>query len=236
VLEEVWGSFSHLEEVRIRTVLGNFLFSGEDVLKKISALSGGEKARVSLTKLMLLDANMLILDEPTNHLDLMSKEVLESALMDYEGTLLFISHDRYFLNKMAERILELRPEGLTAYLGNFDDYTAKKQELLEIAAENALQQSKNNTTTTGTTEEPFANSYEESKQAKRDERNRQRRTEQLEKDIADWEERISELEQQLTLPEVYQDYEAVQKHQEEIAQLQQSLEEAYEEWETLAAE
>ena len=91
VLEELWGTYPHMEEARIRTVLGNFLFSGEDVLKKISSLSGGEKARVSLAKLMLLEANMLILDEPTNHLDLFAKEVLESALMDYEGTLLFIS-------------------------------------------------------------------------------------------------------------------------------------------------
>src|SRR5690606_35631796 len=122
VLEEVWQTFPHLEEARIRTVLGNFLFSGEDVKKKISALSGGEKARVSLTKLMLLNANMLLLDEPTNHLDLYSKEVLEAALLDYEGTLLFISHDRYFLNKMAERVLELSRDGITGYLGNYDDY------------------------------------------------------------------------------------------------------------------
>ncbi|ANF96002.1 ribosomal protection-like ABC-F family protein [Paenibacillus bovis] len=237
VLEEVWGSFPHLEEVRIRTVLGNFLFSGEDVLKKVSALSGGEKARVSLTKLMLLEANVLILDEPTNHLDLMSKEVLESALMDYEGTLLFISHDRYFLNKMAERILELRPDGLTTYLGNFDDYTAKKQELKELAEEAAAAvQAKNAAATTASGISAPANSYEEGKQAKREERNRKRRLEQLEVDIAGWEERISELEEQLTLPEVYQDYEAVQSRQEEIARHQQALEDAYEEWELLAAE
>ncbi|WP_458119761.1 ABC-F family ATP-binding cassette domain-containing protein [Paenibacillus sp. Z6-24] len=235
VLEEVWGSFPHLEEVRIRTVLGNFLFSGEDVLKKVSALSGGEKARVSLTKLMLLEANVLILDEPTNHLDLMSKEVLESALMDYEGTLLFISHDRYFLNKMAERILELRPDGLTTYLGNFDDYTAKKQELKELAEEAAAAVQAKNASTAAAAGIP-ANSYEEGKQAKREERNRKRRLEQLEVDIAGWEERISELEEQLTLPEVYQDYEAVQSRQEEIARHQQALEEAYEEWENLAAE
>ncbi|WP_017812856.1 ABC-F family ATP-binding cassette domain-containing protein [Paenibacillus shenyangensis] len=237
VLEEVWGNFPHLEEVRIRTVLGNFLFSGEDVLKKVSALSGGEKARVSLTKLMLLEANVLILDEPTNHLDLMSKEVLESALMDYEGTLLFISHDRYFLNKMAERILELRPDGLTTYLGNFDDYTAKKQELKELAEEAAAAvQAKSAATAAASGIAVPANSYEEGKQAKREERNRKRRLEQLEVDIAGWEERISELEEQLTLPEVYQDYEAVQSRQEEIARHQQALEDAYEEWELLAAE
>src|SRR5690606_3282040 len=99
VLEEVWSAYPHLEEARIRTVLGNFLFSGDDVTKKVAALSGGEKARVALAKLMLYRANVLILDEPTNHLDLFSKEVLESALLEFEGTLLFISHDRYFLNK-----------------------------------------------------------------------------------------------------------------------------------------
>ncbi|MCL9659375.1 ABC-F family ATP-binding cassette domain-containing protein [Paenibacillus hunanensis] len=238
VLEEVWSNFPHLEEVRVRTVLGNFLFSGEDVLKKVAALSGGEKARVSLSKLMLLEANVLILDEPTNHLDLVSKEVLESALMDYEGTLLFISHDRYFLNKMAERILELRPDGLTTYLGNFDDYTAKKQELLEIAAEeaaNAMKTAKPDAQATDPTR-LAAMSFEESKQAKRDERNRKRRLEQLEGEIATHEDRIAELEQELTLPEIYQDYAAVQTRQEEIASHQQSLEQAYEEWELLAAE
>src|SRR5690606_5167439 len=119
ILEEVWSAYPHLEEARIRTVLGNFLFSGEDVKKRISALSGGERARVSLTKLMLLQANVLILDEPTNHLDIYSKEVLESALLDYEGTLLFISHDRYFLNKIAERMMELSANGIEYFLGNY---------------------------------------------------------------------------------------------------------------------
>ncbi|MEW4368528.1 ABC-F family ATP-binding cassette domain-containing protein [Paenibacillus kandeliae] len=239
VLEEVWSSFRHLDEVRIRTVLGNFLFSGEDVLKKIASLSGGEKARVSLSKLMLLEANVLILDEPTNHLDLVSKEVLESALIDYEGTLLFISHDRYFLNKMAERILELRPDGLTTYLGNFDDYTAKKQELLELAAEAAAaaaaSQARGGQAANDAAKVP-ANSYEEGKQAKREERNRKRRLEQLEQEIAEHEDRIAVLEQELTEPDVYQDYEAVQTRQQQIAQHQQALEQAYEEWETLAAE
>lgn len=135
VLEEIWSEYPHLDEVKIRTVLGNFLFSGDDVLKKVAALSGGEKARVALAKLMLLNANVLILDEPTNHLDLYSREVLESALMDYEGTLLFISHDRYFLNKMAERVLEMSDHSITEYLGNYDDYIEKLRELEEIEAE-----------------------------------------------------------------------------------------------------
>jgi len=142
VLDEVWNAFPHLEEVRVRTVLGNFLFSGDDVLKKISALSGGEKARVALAKLMLERANVLILDEPTNHLDLYSKEVLETALADFEGTLLFISHDRYFLNKMAERIIELTPDGVRVYLGNYDDMLEKKRELeeLRLAGETAARE------------------------------------------------------------------------------------------------
>ncbi|WP_281216411.1 ABC-F family ATP-binding cassette domain-containing protein [Lysinibacillus capsici] len=128
ILDEVWNSFTHIEESRIRTVLGNFLFSGEDVFKKISTLSGGEKARVALTKLMLHKANVLIIDEPTNHLDLFSKGVLESALMNYEGTLFFISHDRYFLNKLADKMMELSPTGAIEYNGNYDNYVEAKSQ------------------------------------------------------------------------------------------------------------
>lgn len=128
ILDEVWNMFPHIEEARIRTVLGNFLFTGEDVFKKISSLSGGEKARVALSKLMLQEANVLIIDEPTNHLDLFSKEVLESALMNYEGTLFFISHDRYFLNKLANKMLELTSTGTIVYNGNYDDYVENKSQ------------------------------------------------------------------------------------------------------------
>lgn len=122
ILDEVWNTFPYLEEARVRAVLGNFLFTGEDVLKRISSLSGGEKARVALSKLMLQKANVLVIDEPTNHLDLFSKGVLETAFMDYEGTMLFISHDRYFLNKLADRIVELTPTAANLYNGNYDDY------------------------------------------------------------------------------------------------------------------
>ncbi|MCH7323121.1 ATP-binding cassette domain-containing protein [Solibacillus sp. MA9] len=134
ILDEVWNTFPHIEEARIRTVLGNFLFSGEDVFKKISALSGGEKARVALSKLMLQNANVLIIDEPTNHLDLFSKGVLESALKNYEGTLFFISHDRYFLNKLADKMLELSPTGTIVYNGNYDDYVEAKSQKEKEAA------------------------------------------------------------------------------------------------------
>ncbi|MEK4509341.1 ABC-F family ATP-binding cassette domain-containing protein [Paenibacillus sp. FSL K6-2524] len=239
ILEEVWSTFPHLEETRIRSVLGNFLFSGEDVLKKIAALSGGEKARVALTKLMLQQANVLILDEPTNHLDLYSKEVLESALLDYDGTLFFISHDRYFLNKMAERIVELHPRGSQHFLGNYDDYVAKKQELLEIAAEKAAAEATKKTSRSAADLESSvaktgAASFEADKQAKREERSRLRRIEQLEQLIAKLESEITELEIQLTLPEVYQDYVAIQERQTEIDKNKAEVLAAYEEWETLA--
>ena len=126
ILQEVWNIFPHVEEARVRTVLGNFLFTGEDVFKKISALSGGERARVALSKLVLQKANVLIMDEPTNHLDLYSKEVLEQALLNFEGTLFFISHDRYFLNKLAHKMVELSPTGTSIFNGNYDAYMKMK--------------------------------------------------------------------------------------------------------------
>ncbi|MGV2963457.1 ATP-binding cassette domain-containing protein [Paenibacillus sp. AGC30] len=242
VLEELWSAYPGMEEARIRTVLGNFLFSGDDVLKKISSLSGGEKARVSLSKLMLKEANMLILDEPTNHLDLFAKEVLEAALMDYEGTLLFISHDRYFLNKMAERIVELHPGGTEQYLGNYDDYVEKKQELEDIAREaaEARQVSSKNSSksdlNTATTEKSGAASFEAEKQAKREERNRQRKQEALEQQIAELETKITELEAQMALPEIYQDYMKLQELQQQSEKHKVELTKAYEDWEELAME
>ncbi|MFD0960884.1 ABC-F family ATP-binding cassette domain-containing protein [Paenibacillus chungangensis] len=232
VLEEVWSAYPHLEEVKIRTVLGNFLFSGEDVLKRISALSGGEKARVSLSKLMLAKANVLILDEPTNHLDLFSKEMLEAALIDYEGTLLFISHDRYFLNKMAERIVELSPEGIQHFLGNYDDMLEKKRdmeadkELSQISTAPAKLKQEAETAAAA-----IAGTYEANKQAKQAERSRQRKLEKLENDIARLEEQIAELEQQLTEPEVFNDYVRIGEIQANIDERKKALEEAYEQWE-----
>ena len=237
VLDELWNEYPHLEEQRIRTVLGNFLFSGEDVLKKISTLSGGEKARVSLAKLMLLNANVLILDEPTNHLDLVSKEVLESALLEYEGTLLFISHDRYFLNRMAEQVLELSRDGVRHFLGNYDDYLEKKLELLEKPNQtdsNRTQQASSGsiTASSGSSSNPTS-SYEAEKQSKREERQRQRRLEQLEADIAAAEQEIAKLEERLADPEVYNNYLAVQETQAEIDKKKAQLSTWYEEWETL---
>ncbi|MBP1994993.1 ribosomal protection-like ABC-F family protein [Paenibacillus eucommiae] len=246
VLDEVWNKFPHLEEARIRTVLGNFLFSGEDVFKKVSALSGGEKARVSLAKLMLENANMLILDEPTNHLDLYSKEVLESALMDYEGTLLFISHDRYFLNKMAESMLELSPQGLTSYLGNYDDFVEKKAELAEMeaarlakeagklkAAGQAGGQADQRQGAGSSSSAGGSSSGLSSKQATREERTRQRKLEQLELDIARLEGEVSAIEAELADPSVYNDYILVQEKTAAAEQRKAELQSCYEEWEAL---
>ncbi|WP_135554893.1 ABC-F family ATP-binding cassette domain-containing protein [Paenibacillus cymbidii] len=230
VLDEVWNAFPHLEEARIRTVLGNFLFSGEDVFKKIAALSGGEKARVALAKLMLQNANVLILDEPTNHLDLYSKEVLEASLIDYEGTLLFISHDRYFLNKMAERVLEQSADGIVSYLGNYDDY---KEKLAELEAARAAAAAERKPAAAQSADKP--NDYESDKQSKREERSRQRKLEQLEQDIHRLESEVGDLEAQLAQPDVFNDYVLVQQKNAAIEERKAALEQMYGEWETLLA-
>lgn len=134
VLNELWDDYPLMNEKDIRTVLGNFLFSGDDVLKTVSTLSGGEKARLALAKLMMKKANFLILDEPTNHLDLDSKEVLENSLIDYPGTILFVSHDRYFINRIATKVLELSPHSATEFLGDYDYFVEKKLEFEELKA------------------------------------------------------------------------------------------------------
>ncbi|MFB9330653.1 ABC-F family ATP-binding cassette domain-containing protein [Paenibacillus aurantiacus] len=235
VLEELWSAYPGLEEVRIRTVLGNFLFSGEDVLKRVGSLSGGEKARVSLSKLMLAKANVLILDEPTNHLDLFSKEVLEGALLDYDGTLLFISHDRYFLNKMAERIVELTPQGTEHFLGNYDEMIEKKREMDELLQESLSQTPASPKKYAASPETAPPTSYEADKQAKREERSRQRKQEQLESDIARLEAEITVLEEQLADPEVFNDYVRIQTIQADIDARKSQLQAAYDQWEELLA-
>ena len=134
VLETLWQAHDLTDEWQIRSILGSFLFSGETVEKKVGLLSGGEKARLSLALLATNHDNTLLLDEPTNHLDIDSKEVLEDALINYDGSLLFVSHDRYFINRIANKVLEIHPEGADLYLGDYDYYQAKKAELLQIAA------------------------------------------------------------------------------------------------------
>lgn len=228
VLNELWDDYPLLPEKDIRTVLGNFLFSGDDVLKEVSTLSGGEKARLALAKLMMQKANLLILDEPTNHLDLDSKEVLENALIDYPGTILFVSHDRYFINRISTRVLELSPNSVTNYLGDYDYYLEKKRMQLEL--EELEEKEK------GVVEKPVKEekrTFEEEKELKRMERQRKRRIEEIESEISVLEELISSNDEKLCDPEVYQDHELVQKLNEENQQVGEKLEALMEEWEQL---
>ena len=140
VIEEIWSQNIHMTQTQVRTLLGSFLFQGDDVFKKVSSLSGGEKSRLALLKLILSKANFLIMDEPTNHLDMDSKEILEDALLRYEGTVLAVSHDRYFLNKFTDKTLVLSSEGIETYLGNYQYYEEKKKELEEMAKEEPEEQ------------------------------------------------------------------------------------------------
>ncbi|WP_128895739.1 ABC-F family ATP-binding cassette domain-containing protein [Longirhabdus pacifica] len=226
ILEEVWREYTELDELMIRTVLGHFLFSGEEVTKEIRDLSGGEKARVSLAKLMLKKANVLVLDEPTNHLDIFSKEVLEAALQHYEGTLLFISHDRYFMNRLCEKIIECSAHGFQHFLGNYDDYVEKKQEIEELKSTQSLENVKK-------TNVEDKNHYEQRKTEKQQERKKQRKIEQLEQSIAEIEDEISQLEQLLIDEQVLSDYEQLHEKTKEIEAKKENLNTLYEEWEQL---
>lgn len=225
VLHELWDEFPHIEEKEIRTVLGNFLFSGDDVLKPVSTLSGGERARLALAKLMMEKANLLILDEPTNHLDIDAKEVLEAALIDYPGTILFVSHDRYFLNRISTRTAELANGKITIYLGDYDYYVDKKT---ENELREKLEKEKNKTEN-----EQNKSDYEEEKELKRLERRRKRRIEEIEKEIETIENEVEELEQSLYDPEIYNDHKKAFQIQEEIEQKNNQIEQLMEEWEQL---
>ncbi|MBD8070698.1 ABC-F family ATP-binding cassette domain-containing protein [Bacillus sp. PS06] len=229
VLNELWDEYPLKPEKEIRTVLGNFLFSGDDVLKIVSTLSGGEKARLALAKLMLQQANLLILDEPTNHLDLDSKEVLENALIDYPGTILFVSHDRYFINRLATKVFELSKEGLKEYLGDYDYYVEKKLEMEELKrlaeTEMASRQKAGQSLD--------KSSYAHDKEAKKLERQRKRRIEEIELEISSIEEKLEENEQLLCDPDIYQDHQKVQEINTENQNYSSRLEALMEEWEQL---
>ena len=231
VLKELWDEYPFKNEKDIRTVLGNFLFSGDDVLKIVSSLSGGEKARLALAKLMLQKANFLILDEPTNHLDLDSKEILENALIDYPGTILFVSHDRYFINRIASKVIELNLEGVTDYLGDYDYYVEKKLEQEELKA---LQQNEQQSAIQSNPSEKT--SYQQDKEAKKLERQRQRRIEQIENQIEELEQAVEQNEQLLCDPEVFQDHVKSLEINEENEKYKQELEQLMEEWTTLSEE
>ncbi|EOG9813890.1 ATP-binding cassette domain-containing protein [Listeria monocytogenes] len=235
VLMELWDDYPELNEVNVRTTLGNFLFSDDDVLKNVQSLSGGEKARLALAKLTLLEANVLILDEPTNHLDIESKEVLEAALIDFEGTILFVSHDRYFINRIASKIVELAPEKATVFLGDYDYYQEKLAEEKELAQLDAEDRRKKGEQVEATSSVRKLN-YQEEKEQQKLLRQRKRKLEEVEKSMEATDEKIAELELQLTNPEVFQDHEKALEITQELDAVKADGEKLMEEWEQISEE
>ena len=223
VLEELWREWPTMNEKDIRGVLGRFLFSGDDVSKQVSTLSGGEKARLALAKLMLEQSNTLILDEPTNHLDLDSKEILENALDDFPGTILFVSHDRYFINRIATKVIDISETGAVEYLGDYDYFVEKKQELAEIQAEKEL------------TEKKTIPQNENTKEAlKREEKRQHRRItraiDEAEQTIATLDEKIFAFEHELSNPNYADDHVKLMELQAEIDALQEEHDTIAEKW------
>lgn len=230
VLNELWDEYPLTNEKDIRTVLGNFLFSGDDVLKPVSTLSGGEKARLALAKLMMQGANFLILDEPTNHLDLDSKIVLENALVEFPGTILFVSHDRYFINRIASKVIQLSADESQEYLGDYDYYVQKKLEQEELEA---LEQA---TTISNVKKVEEKVSYHADKETKKRQRQIKRRLEEIEKRIEELEAIITAQNEQLCEPEIYQDHEKVMEINKIVDEANTEMEQLMEEWSQLDAE
>lgn len=225
VLDELWNDFKLTPEVEIRNRLGAFLFSGDDVKKTVGMLSGGERARLLLAKLSMENNNFLILDEPTNHLDIDSKEVLENALIDFDGTLLFVSHDRYFINRVATQVLELSEEGSTLYLGDYDYYLEKKAELEALATAQA------ETVPVSSTEEFTSNDYHMQKQNQKELRKITRRIEQLEAEMEELDQKIQDITE--TMHSTNDAADLVQL-QSELDQLTVQQEAVMEEWAELS--
>lgn len=234
VLNELWDDHPTTPEKDIRSILGSFLFIGDDVSKVVHNLSGGEKARLLLTKLAMKHDNFLILDEPTNHLDIDSKEVLENAVMDFNGTVLFVSHDRYFINKVATCVLEIATQGSTLYLGDYDYYLEKKAEQEEIAAAKS------------TAETPIENSpkevstgkvnYQQGKERQKQERRLKRSVEEFEQLVEKLDSQKNDLENQMSSPENYNDLEKMGELQAKLQEISKKLAEAEENWEQASME
>lgn len=223
-VEEISDAFPHMSTTQIRTVLGRFLLKGDNALKKISTLSGGERARVALLKLVLAGSNFLLLDEPTNHLDTASREALEDTLLNYNGTMLIISHDRYFINKLATRILELNEDGVREYLGNYDYYAEKQKE--QISTDNVVK----------TEEKTKVNDYKLRKEEQSRERKRQTAIRKAEELIEELDGKIAETQALLSSEEVISDYEKLVELTSVLEDLQSQQEEAYSAWEELQQE
>ena len=221
VMDEIWDAYPKMDQTGVRTALGSFLFSGEDVFKKIGVLSGGEKARVALLKLMLSGCNFLLLDEPTNHLDITSREALESALESYEGTVLIISHDRYLINKTATRLYKLNPDGAISAEGNYDDFLALSEgetTLTPVKKAAAETDSKNKS------------DYLKRKETQSEIRKLKTRISRDEERIEEIEEEIARINEEMTSPEIAADYEKIAALSEKLGELHAELDERTEDW------
>lgn len=234
IFDEISDEYPHLTHTEIRNMLAAFLFTGDDVYKLIRDLSGGERGRVSLAKLMLSEANFLILDEPTNHLDITSKEILEKALNDYTGTLLYVSHDRYFINQTASRILDLVNHTFVNYIGNYDYYLEKKDTL--TAAYAGTKNLSDTSASGNASSAPSDNklSWQEQKEAQAKERKRQNELKKTEDRITELEERDGEIDEWMTHEDVYSNSVKCQELAKEKAAIAEELEQLYEKWEELA--
>lgn len=224
-MDEIWDEYPKMTQTQVRTSLGAFLFKGDEVFKPINQMSGGERARVSLLKLMLGGGNFLLLDEPTNHLDTTSREALEESLKSYEGTMLIISHDRYFINKLADRILELKPEGMTEYLGNYDYYMEKR---LEKSGQD------NGKTQTETKKSAGAMDYKMKKEMQAQERKRRSMLKKTEQEIEETELEMEKVNEQLADPQVTSDYQKLIELSGKLEELKAKQEQLYEQWAELS--
>ena len=235
LFEEISDDYPYLNNTQIRNVLAAFLFTGEDVFKHISDLSGGERGRVSLAKLVLSNANFLILDEPTNHLDIMSKEILEDALNGYEGTILYVSHDRYFINRTAHRILDLTEGQFVGYVGNYDYYLEKHDTVMAATLASAPQNTDSESTTAA---KPAESEVKLDWKAQKEEQARLRKKEndlkKCEEKIAELEARVSEIDTEMSDPTIGTQVAKLQELSKEQAACQEQLEKLYEQWEELA--
>lgn len=228
VLHEIWDANPTMDEKDIRTVLGSFLFQADSVFSTVQDLSGGEKARLTLCKLALEHNNLLIMDEPTNHLDIQSKEILEEALTNFAGTVLFVSHDRYLLNEISTKLLELQPTESTIYLGNYDYYLAKKEENLALQEQQTGAQNVENSTTS-----QGQQNYQQSKAQQRAQRKKDRELAALEAQIDQFDQQIDQINQEMLLPENLSSYTKLQDLQEQLTTLTEQKETAENQWEEL---
>lgn len=224
-MDEIWDEYPKMTQTQVRTSLGAFLFKDDEVFKPINQMSGGERARVSLLKLMLGGGNFLLLDEPTNHLDTTSREALEESLKSYEGTMLIISHDRYFINKLADRILELKPEGMTEYLGNYDYYMEKR---LEKSGQDRGK------TQTETKKSAGAIDYKMKKEMQAQERKRRSMLKKTEQEIEETELEMEKVNERLADPQVTSDYQKLIELSGKLEELKTKQEQLYEQWAELS--